>query len=258
MEFKISLLSILLFISILIISCTPQVNIQTLDDLVGMKIGVPAGTIADILVNSAIDDVNIVYFESTYIAKRALLRREIDAVAYNLPILQVLAARNPSLKILCQNITYGYYAFATNIHNTSLLVEVNYIIYSLKESSKYIEMVNRWFPQCGISHPPPNIELSNRNGVLRLGTTATQEPFSFIDKEGNITGFDIEIAKRIAQKMDKEIEIINMNFGMLIPSLQAGLVDIIGGCLTISEERAKIINFTTPVLAGGIAALVRR
>jgi polar amino acid transport system substrate-binding protein len=84
------------------------------------------------------------------------------------------------------------------------------------------------------------------------------EPFSFIDGWQQVVGFDIELARRVAQKQGKTLEVMNMDFGAMIPALLAGKVDMIGACITVTEERAKKILFSESYYTGGIAALVRQ
>jgi polar amino acid transport system substrate-binding protein len=103
----------------------------------------------------------------------------------------------------------------------------------------------------------PEIASRGSKGVLKLGTAAVTEPFSFIDASQKVVGFDIEIASYIAQKLDMKLEIINMDFGAMIPALLSGKVDMIAACITITEERAKKVLFSEPYYTGGIAALVK-
>ena len=49
-----------------------------------------------------------------------------------------------------------------------------------------------------------------------------------------------------------------MDFGGMIPALIAGKVDLIGACITITEERKKSVLFSEPYYTGGISALVRQ
>lgn len=102
----------------------------------------------------------------------------------------------------------------------------------------------------------PEIETGS-NGVLVLGTAATTEPFSFVDGSQNIVGLDIEIARRVAKSLDKKLEVVNMEFGSMIPALDSKKVDMIGACITITDERAEKVLFSEPYYEGGIAALVR-
>ena len=53
------------------------------------------------------------------------------------------------------------------------------------------------------------------------------------------------------------LEVVNMEFGSLIPALISGKVDMIAACITITDERAQKVLFSEPYYTGGIAALVR-
>ena len=117
-------------------------------------------------------------------------------------------------------------------------------------------MMRRWFPKTGNPAPMPSISLNGTKGVLRLGTSSVTEPFSFVDASGGIVGFDIELARYIAKKLDMKLEIVNMEFGAMIPALISGKVDMIAACITITEERSKKILFSDPYYVGGIAAVV--
>jgi polar amino acid transport system substrate-binding protein len=95
------------------------------------------------------------------------------------------------------------------------------------------------------------------DGLLRFGTAAITEPFSFVDASHEIVGLDIEIASLVAQKLNRKLEVVNMDFGAMIPALMAGKVDMIGACITITPERAEKVLFSEPYYVGGIAALVK-
>jgi polar amino acid transport system substrate-binding protein len=102
----------------------------------------------------------------------------------------------------------------------------------------------------------PEIKTSG-DDVFKFGTSAITEPFSFVDASREIVGLDIEIAALLARKLGKNLEIVNMDFGAMIPALMAGKVDMIGACITISQERARKVLFSEPYYTGGIAALVK-
>jgi polar amino acid transport system substrate-binding protein len=103
----------------------------------------------------------------------------------------------------------------------------------------------------------PEIDIVATNGVLRLGTASTSEPFTFRDSEDNITGFDIELAMRIAEYLQMELQIIDVHFGYLIPLLIAGEFDLIAGAISITEDRQKLVQFSESYHTGGTAILVR-
>ena len=103
----------------------------------------------------------------------------------------------------------------------------------------------------------PGIGLDGTDGVLRFGTSAVTEPMSYFDATHNIVGFDIEFATYIARRLHKKLEIIDMEFGAMLPALISGKVDMIGAGLSITEERAKKVLFSKCYYPSGIAALVK-
>jgi polar amino acid transport system substrate-binding protein len=119
-------------------------------------------------------------------------------------------------------------------------------------------MMQRWLPKSGNPGSMPDITSNGSKGVLKLGTSAVTEPFSFLDGSQKIVGFDIELARYVAQKLDMKLEVVNMDFGAMIPALTTGKVDMIGACITITDERAKMVLFSEPYYSGGIAALVNK
>ncbi|MDI9448528.1 MAG: transporter substrate-binding domain-containing protein [Pelotomaculaceae bacterium] len=92
---------------------------------------------------------------------------------------------------------------------------------------------------------------------MKVGVSATREPFSFTDEKGRITGFDGEVARRIAAKLGRPVEFLDMKFSALIPALQSGKIDL-AISMAPTEERKKSINFSQPVFASAQVILVKK
>jgi polar amino acid transport system substrate-binding protein len=86
--------------------------------------------------------------------------------------------------------------------------------------------------------------------VLVVGTNAEFPPFTTINEQNQIVGFDIDIATEVAKKLNKTMEIKDRSFDMLIPEAQNGSVHIIAAGMTATPERAKQLIFTKPYLKG--------
>ena len=179
-----------------------------------------------------------------------------DAAAYDEPILKNIAAKNSGLLVLPEMITTDNYGFAVQPDNRELKRNIDLVVTELKKNGGYDAMMRRWFPKTGNPAPMPSIPLTGTKGVLRLGTSSVTEPFSFVDGSGGIVGFDIELARYIAKKLDMKLEVVNMEFGAMIPALISGKVDMIAACITITDERAKKVLFSDPYYVGGIAAVI--
>ncbi len=248
----------ILSLLMIFIGCSKREKITAVSQLEGKEFAVPTGTVADNLVLSKFPDAKFKYFNSVLDACMAVKAGKADAAAYDEPILKNIAAKNPGLIVLPEKITTDNYGFAVQLGNNELKTTIDSVVDQLKKNGGYDSMLTRWLPLEGSPKPMPDIPLTGSKGVLRFGTSAITEPFSFIDASHKIVGLDIEIASLVAKKLDKKLEIVNMDFGAMIPALISNKVDMIGACITITSERAKSVLFSEPYYVGGISALVRQ
>lgn len=82
---------------------------------------------------------------------------------------------------------------------------------------------------------------------LRIGISAEPyPPLTYKTSSGDWTGFEVELAHAICASMKEECVITPTGWGGIIPSLNAGKIDMIMNSMTITDERSKVINFTDP------------
>ncbi len=253
---RILLAGVFLFTVMTVAGCGDKEKITQLSQLDGKEFAVPTGTAADQLVLTKFPDATFQYYNSVLDACLAVKSGKADAAAYDEPILKNIAAKNDGLVVLPDMITTDQYGFAVRPDNQELKAAMDQVINELKNNGTYDDMLKRWLPQEGSPAAMPEIALNGNKGVLKFGTAAVTEPFSFVDANRKVVGLDIEMATYIAQKLDMQLEVVNMDFGGMIPALISGKVDMIGACLTITEERAQSVLFSEPYYTGGIAALV--
>lgn len=99
---------------------------------------------------------------------------------------------------------------------------------------------------------------SSNAETLKVGTEPTFAPFEMQDSvSGEITGFDIDLIKAIAKAEGFDVEILNTPFDALIPGVVTGQIDVIASGVSITEERAKVVSFSTPYYKSGISAVIR-
>ena len=236
--------------------CSKKEDVTNLSQLKDKVFAVPTGTTADKLVLSRFPQAKFQYFNSVLDAALAVKQGKADAAAYDEPILKNIAAKNGGMLVLPEKITIDNYAFAVSKDNRDLKAAIDSVIGELKSNGTYGAMQKRWFPDKGMPGAMPQLP-EGSGGVLRLGTAAVTEPFSFVDGTQKVVGFDIELARYVAQKRGMKLEIVNMEFGAMIPALISGKVDMIAACITVTEERAQKVLFSEPYYTGGISALVR-
>lgn len=79
---------------------------------------------------------------------------------------------------------------------------------------------------------------------LVMGTSADYPPFESRNPEGDIVGFDIELANYIADELGLELEIRDMSFDGLIGALQAERVDMVISGMSADEDRRQNVDFS--------------
>ncbi len=91
---------------------------------------------------------------------------------------------------------------------------------------------------------------------LVVGMELAYPPFEMTDAKGNPAGVSVDLARALAEHLDRKLVIQNIPFTGLISSLKTGKIDLIISSLTVNEERARSIDFSEPYLRTGLCLLV--
>ncbi len=102
------------------------------------------------------------------------------------------------------------------------------------------------------------LERGLREGKLRVGFNS-EKPFAFVDENGKATGFALENARAVLQKIGvKEIEAVDMAWDSLIPALQANQIDLIATGMAVRPARCELVIFDDPSVGIGSAMMVKQ
>ncbi|CAO3430102.1 ABC transporter substrate-binding protein [Azospirillum endophyticum] len=96
-------------------------------------------------------------------------------------------------------------------------------------------------------------------GVLRVAAFDSNPPFGFIDqKTKQVVGLDVDYARALADKLGVKLELRSTNPANRIPLLTSDKVDLVLANFTITEERAKQLDFSIPYFSSGQQFLVKK
>ncbi|RPF53207.1 transporter substrate-binding domain-containing protein [Aquisalibacillus elongatus] len=82
------------------------------------------------------------------------------------------------------------------------------------------------------------------NGTIVMGTSADFPPFESFTPEGEYEGFDIDLAHKVAEELNYDLEIEDMSFDGLIGSLQAERVDMVMAGMSATDDRKENVDFS--------------
>ena len=148
-----------------------------------------------------------------------------------------------SAKLIDIELTEEDYAFGVDKDQPELLKAVNELIAEIKENGKLDEICNKYFSD-GTPTPVESAKYDESKDQLVVATNAAFEPFEYTEGDKYL-GIDMEIAALLAEKLDKELVINNMDFDAVCLSVGEHKCDIAMAGLTVKEDRKEHVDFTT-------------
>lgn len=102
-----------------------------------------------------------------------------------------------------------------------------------------------------------DLDVIKQKGELTFALTGKYPPFSFIDMDGKLQGFDVDIGDSLAKRIGVRPKPITTAWDGIIGGLLAGKYDAIIGSLAITDERLKAVDFSAPYYQSGAQLFVR-
>jgi L-cystine transport system substrate-binding protein len=83
-------------------------------------------------------------------------------------------------------------------------------------------------------------------GVLNVGTEGTYAPFTFHNEEDVLTGYDVEVIKEVAKRLELDVEFMETQWDSMFAGLNSGRFHLIANQVGINEDRKKNYDFSEP------------
>lgn len=235
-------------------------DIACIDDLAGKKIGVQIGTTGDIYVSDYEGDeagTVVERYNKGNDAISSLKNGKIDCVVIDEEPAKAFIKRNSDLSILEEEFTIEEYAICVAKENAQLRDQINQALKELEAEGTLQSIISHYIndEDDGYRYVSPE-GLDYSDGELVVATNAAFPPYEYYESN-KIVGIDIDIAQAIADKLNRKLVIEDMEFDSIITAVQGGKADIGVSGMTVTEERKKNIDFTTPYTTAKQVIVIR-
>lgn len=147
-----------------------------------------------------------------------------------------------SVKVIDIALTDELYAFGVAKDDAELLTATNELIKDIKSNGKFEEILNNYFGDGTPTGIVSATEDSSKDQLV-VSTNAAFAPFEYLDGD-KYYGVDMEIMKLLADKLNKELVIKNVDFEAVCANVDNGYADIAAAGLTINEKRTQFVTFS--------------
>ncbi|MCR4941040.1 MAG: ABC transporter permease subunit [Treponemataceae bacterium] len=213
-------------------------------------IGVATGTGSMMDVETWLPKARIAHYSDNLTAYEAVRLGKIDAYAYDRLQMEIAIKSGLSGVALINDTIGDGTEISVGISRTSSIPDLekklNEFIALAKEDGRLDDLFKRWVIDCNYDMPEiPQVE--SPSYTLMVGTTGVVEPYSFY-KNNELTGYDIELAKRFAAFINAKIEFRVYNYSSIIAAADTNEIDCIFANLNVTEERKEKIDFSDPII----------
>ncbi|MDO5554193.1 MAG: ABC transporter permease subunit [Planctomycetia bacterium] len=223
----------------------------------GKTIGVCTGTSPVSVMEENFPKAHLAYFPNGPAGYQALLAHRIDAFAYDRHVMNYITLTAPELAIMPGFTSELHLGVGAAKDQSELINRVNEYIRQYKEDGTFEDMFQRWTTSSDPQMPDVP-EAIHAVDTITVGTEAVNPPMNFRGENGEIVGFDIEFARRLALFLNVKCEIIPMSWDALLLATQKGKIDLMIAQLDNIPVHRERMLISDDYLSSSIALLVRK
>ena len=220
------------------------------------KVAIQSGTTSEAYAK-VLKGVEVVSFDTFALAAQGMKNGNADYVFVDKTTANALCSEIEGLKIIDIALSSEYYGIGIDPAQADLKTKIDNI---LAEKADVVEAIKAKYMNgeedkfVGVSSA--NKDASKADKQLVVATNAEFAPWEY--KEGNLYyGIDMEIAQLLADELDLELVIDDMQFNMVVGAVGKNAVDIAMSGITITAERMDVINFSTPYYTESIVVVCK-
>ena len=226
-------------------------------DYNGKRLGILVGPLMEDVASEYFPDSTYQFLNSYPDCVAALLAGKIDAFLADEAGMKSIHAEEPRIDYIHERLTENNYSFAFRKNDpvsAALCDELNAFLAKSRANGTMDELDDIWF---GIDESRKTVDMSDltgKRGTVRVVTTSTDMPFSYI-KDGKNVGYDIDLVVRFCRDAGYALELGDVDFAGRIPAVQSGKYDF-STDMNVTDERKEQVLFSDPTSYGGIVLAV--
>ncbi|MCB2294779.1 transporter substrate-binding domain-containing protein [Clostridium algoriphilum] len=239
----------------------------------GIKIGVVTGTTYGEKAKEYSKITEVKSYKDDNLNLQELANKRIDGVITDklVALYGIKQANYKDLKLAGDLIYTETIAVAVRKDDNSLRQAINASIGTIIEDGTYAKISNKYFGKDileGVKYektiaaakdaPAKDSSLARvkKAGKITFALSGGYPPFNFISPDDKLTGFDVEIGKEVAKRLDVKYESVTTDWSGILEGLRSGRYDGIFGSMAVTPERLKVVNFTDPYYNSGAQLVV--
>lgn len=224
----------------------------------GMRIGVQTGTSYDTLSRAEFPDAKLLYYNSITDMAYCVSAGEIDAFAVSETVALTLENEIEGITHLPEHLEEldVCFVYPKNEKGRTLQSRMNEFLAELRADGTLDRITEAWITGDADNQVTDASSLSGENGTVHLAVESAFNPYCFI-RNGEVVGIDMDLIIRFCTEYGYSLEISDMNYDAIIPSLGTRC-DMGTSGITYSEERAKQVLFSDPYSAENTVMMVRK
>ena len=232
---------------------------ETKEDFTGIDAGAVVGTTINALVDGVIDGIQWHYYDDWAGMLEALRKGDVEAALLDKPVAEVIVAQQKEFGMFPETLVEDSYGFVLK-KGSPLTEKFSEVISEFAADGTLAALQEKWLSG---NEDDMYIDWSayhnedRAGGVIRYAYEAPTYPMTYSDSNAEPAGYEPELILMIADRLDMRVEFTAIMPSSVINYVQSGKADVSSGCISITEERAKEVDFPTPHYVGGTVFICR-
>lgn len=237
----------------------PTNTYTRISDFNGQKLGIKVGSSFEQPTIDNFPDSEYDYLDTDSDLLLALQSGKINGFLEDEPVIKLMSLENHELAYFLNPINKEDYClgFPKEGSKTKLIKnQFNELINKLWNTNEFDRLKNKWIDGPEDLKELDEYDLTGENGELIIAVQPDHPPFSYY-KDNKLVGYTVDLCYIFGREYGYSLRFEDAKISSMILGLSTGKYDIGASAMTITEERAKSIDFSNPIYHGGMMFITR-